>query len=204
MDDILKKRKRDQDDNNNNNDNNDDRVKSDDHHHASTATTLTFKSLIGSTYIRHCIFNHVYVNRRDIINSSHLGMISKYAMPWNFIKHYLPSRANVTLEARMRVIREFCCHRNATTDTLSQILDWSIDYDPRASENGDLETVKLLLTLNDEISGRFRDVLLDEEWDIYEKEEVIRNYQQWEEDIVYYQQHFDEINRQHQLEPSKW
>ncbi|EGG22317.1 hypothetical protein DFA_04435 [Cavenderia fasciculata] len=76
---------------------------------------------------------------RDIIKLPLLGMISIYAMPWYFVCHYLPkddcsssSSSNegykkLLPERRKRVITRYCCHRNATLDTLNHLLEWSRD-----------------------------------------------------------------------------
>ncbi|EGG18700.1 hypothetical protein DFA_04196 [Cavenderia fasciculata] len=68
---------------------------------------------------------------RDIINSPHLEMISRYAMSWNFIKHYLPEKDNVLVKRRWYVISQYCQHENATLDTLIHLLEWSPDYNPQ-------------------------------------------------------------------------
>ncbi|EGG22321.1 hypothetical protein DFA_04439 [Cavenderia fasciculata] len=101
-----------------------------------------------STYIRQLIFNHVGVisNRlypkdksssgrqrlslkgRDIIKLPFLGMISKYGLPWHFVRHYLPSDCTeILLKRRKRVITQYCCHPNATLDTLKRLVEWSND-----------------------------------------------------------------------------
>ncbi|EGG18702.1 hypothetical protein DFA_04198 [Cavenderia fasciculata] len=111
-------------------------------------TTTLFKSLIKSPYIRQTIFYQIkeigykIINRhesycgrdhvgKDIIKLPHLGMISKFAMPWNFIKHYLPNKDKVLPKRRWYVISRYCSHQNATLDTLLKLLEWSPDYDPQ-------------------------------------------------------------------------
>ncbi|EGG18678.1 hypothetical protein DFA_04174 [Cavenderia fasciculata] len=66
---------------------------------------------------------------KDIVNLSWLGMISKYAMPWDFIKHYLPPLDQSSWLRRLDVITKYCCHPNATLDTFKHLLEWSKDYD---------------------------------------------------------------------------
>ncbi|EGG19733.1 hypothetical protein DFA_00311 [Cavenderia fasciculata] len=116
-------------------------------------TTTTFSTIFKLKYIRHLIFKHVEViskqvsrpigdrdhkaNRslsgREIIKLPNLAMISKYAMPWCFIKHYLPPGIdNVLLERRIDVIIRYCIHRNAELDTLKHLIDdWSPDFNPK-------------------------------------------------------------------------
>ncbi|EGG18585.1 hypothetical protein DFA_04079 [Cavenderia fasciculata] len=114
--------------------------------------TCTFINLIRVPYIRQVIFNSFTVlyskssddddefgldkaakKGRDIINSPRLAMISKYAMPWDFIKHYLPSeKEKVVLGRRMQVIKEYCAHPNATYDTLLKLLEWSPEFEYRS------------------------------------------------------------------------
>ncbi|EGG22236.1 hypothetical protein DFA_04354 [Cavenderia fasciculata] len=106
-------------------------------------------------YINHLIFNHINdiskqlykgfgddgvedgkqrsLKGRDIIKLPRLEMISHFAMPWNFLCHYLPKDYGLLLYERMqRVIIEYCHHPNATLDTLEHLLEWSqvdIDWD---------------------------------------------------------------------------
>ncbi|EGG15519.1 hypothetical protein DFA_10361 [Cavenderia fasciculata] len=147
---ILLKRKRDHDDdcqdNNNNNNNNTQLplMTSIIHHDASRPT---FTSLMRVLYIRRTIFkqakmiHHISVcatsNGKDIIELPQLGMITKYAMPWDFIKHYLPPRDQIPLNRRMYVISKYCLHQNATVDTLLHLLEWSPDYDPQDDDRHD-------------------------------------------------------------------
>ncbi|EGG18636.1 hypothetical protein DFA_04131 [Cavenderia fasciculata] len=123
----------------------------------STMMTIRFKSLIGSTFIRHTIFRYAKelnnnnnnnnnnnkdlnlhvdgqsgsLSGKDIINLSWLEMISVFAMPWNFIKHYLPDKYQVLVKRRMAVFSRYCAHRNATLSTLQHLLEWSPEYDPQ-------------------------------------------------------------------------
>ncbi|EGG22175.1 hypothetical protein DFA_04293 [Cavenderia fasciculata] len=126
-----------------------------------TTTTTTFHSIFISKYIRHLIFNYIgdISNRlykgtttydtgrqqrslvgRDIINLPNLEMISHFAMPWQFVCHYLPTAYNdiseIPLNKRKGVISQYCFHPNATFDTLLHLLDWSpgIDFDWRYLE----------------------------------------------------------------------
>ncbi|EGG18694.1 hypothetical protein DFA_04190 [Cavenderia fasciculata] len=167
--DTLKKRKRDHQFNNNNNNNNHDTNKmildnndnlplpllvphplttfnnTIEHQQSSNTLSIRFKSLIGSPFIKHCIFNHIKEMTKidketkqcksskgeDILKLVHFGMVSQYAMPWNFIKHYLPDKDNVLLKRRMYIISKYCTHPNATLDTLLHLLEWSPEYDPQ-------------------------------------------------------------------------
>ncbi|EGG18693.1 hypothetical protein DFA_04189 [Cavenderia fasciculata] len=102
--------------NNNNNNNN-----------INNTSTSLFKSLIKSPYIRHTLFKHI--NR--VTELPHLGMISEYAMPWDFIKHNLPNEDSVLAKRRWYVISDYCSHQGAKLDTLLHLLKWSPDYDPQ-------------------------------------------------------------------------
>ncbi|EGG18318.1 hypothetical protein DFA_03812 [Cavenderia fasciculata] len=112
-------------------------------------TTTTFNDIFKMTYIRSLIFNHIGqifkveydanqkgdrrylgVKGRDIIKLPYLGMISKYAMPLQFIRHYLPPTDKVVPTRRVDVIDRYCRHRNATSDTLEYLLEWSPGYEP--------------------------------------------------------------------------
>ncbi|EGG22235.1 hypothetical protein DFA_04353 [Cavenderia fasciculata] len=103
-------------------------------------TPTTFHCIFKVKYIRQLIFNHISCGRKqqqqqqwslkgvDIIKLPYLGMISKFAMPWYFVCHYLPSNSNqILLERRKRVITQYCCHQNAAFDTLLHLLKWSPD-----------------------------------------------------------------------------
>ncbi|EGG22215.1 hypothetical protein DFA_04333 [Cavenderia fasciculata] len=121
-------------------------------------TTITFHSIFRSIYIRQLIFkhigdiqNHLYrpdekdkrrsisddrgrprqlLKGRDIIKLPRLEMISKFGMPWNFQCHYLPKDCNqILLNRRRLAITQYCCHRNATLDTLKHLLKWSTDFE---------------------------------------------------------------------------
>ncbi|EGG18652.1 hypothetical protein DFA_04147 [Cavenderia fasciculata] len=109
--------------------------------------TKRFKSLIGMINIRQKIFGFVkeLTNKldgrrsicgRDIIKLPNIEMISKYAMPWDFIKHYIPTKKQVPLQQRGEVIYKYCLHPNASLYTLSQLFKWSPDYDPRQQYKG--------------------------------------------------------------------
>ncbi|EGG18690.1 hypothetical protein DFA_04186 [Cavenderia fasciculata] len=67
---------------------------------------------------------------KDIAKLPNLRMISKYAMPWDFIKNYLPNKDSVLAKRRWFVISKYLSRRNATLDTLKHLLEWSPDYDP--------------------------------------------------------------------------
>ncbi|EGG22390.1 hypothetical protein DFA_04508 [Cavenderia fasciculata] len=129
-----------------------------------TVVQPTFKSLIRVPYIKRIIFNQIteisiqefrsqrgtqnnddddhdgFVRAKkgkDIVKLPHLAMISIYGMPWNFIKHYLPTwcatidnKETVLKKRRIYVITRYCSHPNATLDTLQHLFEWSPDYDP--------------------------------------------------------------------------
>ncbi|EGG22203.1 hypothetical protein DFA_04321 [Cavenderia fasciculata] len=100
-------------------------------------TTITFHSIFRDKYIRQLIFNRIdddnlggSLKGRDIIKLPRLEMISKYAMPWHFLCHYLPSDCNqILLNRRRLAITQYCCHRNATLDTLTHLVEWSTDFE---------------------------------------------------------------------------
>ncbi|EGG22277.1 hypothetical protein DFA_04395 [Cavenderia fasciculata] len=114
-----------------------------------TTTTTTFQSIFRVKYIRDLIFNHVYnttkqlcrwrsLKGRDMIKLPLPEMISKYAMPWDFQSHYLPKDCNeILLDKRKRAITLYCCHPNATLDTLNHLLEWSpgVGFDWEYLEN---------------------------------------------------------------------
>ncbi|EGG19577.1 hypothetical protein DFA_00155 [Cavenderia fasciculata] len=112
-----------------------------------TTTKTTFLTIYRTTYLKRLIFDYIavltkpeqerysndsgitYTKGRDIINQSRLVMISSFAMPWDFIKHYLPPRDNVLFARRMDVITRYCAHPNATIDTFNRLLEWTrYDY----------------------------------------------------------------------------
>ncbi|EGG23372.1 hypothetical protein DFA_05504 [Cavenderia fasciculata] len=119
-----------------------------------TTTTTTFHSIFKAQYIRQSIFNHISdiskqlytdsrssrirddysrqpieqrsLKGRDIIKLPLLGMISIFAMPWNYIRHYLPiDCTQIVAKRRKRVITLYSLHPNATLDTLEHLLEWS-------------------------------------------------------------------------------
>ncbi|EGG18634.1 hypothetical protein DFA_04129 [Cavenderia fasciculata] len=91
---------------------------------------------------------------KDIIKLPHLEMISLRAMPWNFIKHYLPDKDKVLVKRRWYIISKYCCHPNATLSTLQHLLEWSPDYDPQDQ----FESVHRYLIYNVASKGH-RDIL---------------------------------------------
>ncbi|EGG18685.1 hypothetical protein DFA_04181 [Cavenderia fasciculata] len=108
-------------------------------------TRPSLSIVLKGKYIREKIFGYVKeineMNKiddecqstkgKDIIKLDHLKMISTFAMPWNFIKHYLPKKDSV-MESISKVINRYCCHRNATMETFLHLLDWSPeDFKPR-------------------------------------------------------------------------
>ncbi|EGG18683.1 hypothetical protein DFA_04179 [Cavenderia fasciculata] len=108
-------------------------------------TRPSLSIVLKGKYIREKIFGYVKeineMNKiddecqstkgKDIIKLDHLKMISTFAMPWNFIKHYLPKKDSV-MESISKVINRYCCHRNATMETFLHLLDWSPeDFTPQ-------------------------------------------------------------------------
>ncbi|EGG18587.1 hypothetical protein DFA_04081 [Cavenderia fasciculata] len=69
-----------------------------------------------------------YLKGKDIVKLPHLGMISVYAMPWDFIKHYLPPMESVLATRRMYAITQYCSHKKSSLETLKNLLEWSPDY----------------------------------------------------------------------------
>ncbi|EGG18670.1 hypothetical protein DFA_04166 [Cavenderia fasciculata] len=118
---------------------------------------MSFFDIFRQRYISQLIFRHVEeisINQptslkgRDIVKLPFLGMISTYAMPWDFIKHYLSTRDHFIKKRRANVITSYCSHRNARVDTFQSLLDWSPDYDPR-----DCSVVSHYNTLSSRIAG---------------------------------------------------
>ncbi|EGG20879.1 hypothetical protein DFA_00744 [Cavenderia fasciculata] len=134
----------------------------------------TFLTIFKDVYLRQQVFRNVeniskqiHISKgyrtsrkgRDIIKLLHLEMISTFALPWDFIKHYLPpSSDQLLLKRRVQVINRYCEHRNATYETFKQLLEWSPDYDPLQLDHyagcfiaiirsGHEDIVKHLLTL---------------------------------------------------------
>ncbi|EGG19953.1 hypothetical protein DFA_07063 [Cavenderia fasciculata] len=132
-----------------------------------TTTTITFKSVIQSEYIRRLIFNQVGLISKQLashvkekgkteydqsmINTSLKGkdiaklprfeMISRFAMPWNFIKHYLSSSSqnddvNAETKIRLFAISRYCAHQNATLDTLEHLVEWTPAFNPQQQQDG--------------------------------------------------------------------
>ncbi|EGG18619.1 hypothetical protein DFA_04114 [Cavenderia fasciculata] len=120
----------------------------------STTTTniITFQSIIKNLYLKQRIFNHVgdinrYLNHpknkskkgKDIYELCNLEMISRYAMPWNFIKHYLPPRDTVLFDRMMDTVGQYCLHPNSNVETLQRILEWA-HLDENLDNQGSLFT----------------------------------------------------------------
>ncbi|EGG19273.1 hypothetical protein DFA_02060 [Cavenderia fasciculata] len=111
-----------------------------------------FFNVFRSPYLLYEIFNRVYskecnlTDERDIymddgkkrirkgkylIKLVRLGRVAQYALPWDFIKHYLPTdKDSVLLQRRVQEITDYCSHGKATFDTFLRLLEWSPDYDP--------------------------------------------------------------------------
>ncbi|EGG18608.1 hypothetical protein DFA_04102 [Cavenderia fasciculata] len=138
---------------------------------------ITFKSIFKVYYIRQTIFKQVEeihkiengktrelsLKGRDIIDLPLLGMITLYAMPWCFVKHYLPARETLLVERRNRIISDYCAHQNATLDTLQHLLEWSPDFDASGAggliasttKYGKFDIVKYLLEKYDNLDMKF-------------------------------------------------
>ncbi|EGG17104.1 hypothetical protein DFA_08086 [Cavenderia fasciculata] len=80
-------------------------------------------------------------------------LIQQYALPWGFIKHYLPpNRKNGgDVLLRSHAINMYCCHPNADIETLLHLLEWSPDYQPlddvvldAVCDHGNIDILKLL------------------------------------------------------------
>ncbi|EGG20348.1 hypothetical protein DFA_07472 [Cavenderia fasciculata] len=113
-------------------------------------STITFHCIFRSKYIRQMIFNHINdiskqlyqrsLVGRDIIKLPLLEMISIYAVPWDFIRHYLPTDIDqIQLKG---VISKYCCHDNATLDKVKHLLEWShVDFDWDLFKSNDFHLV---------------------------------------------------------------
>ncbi|EGG18593.1 hypothetical protein DFA_04087 [Cavenderia fasciculata] len=139
-------------------------------------TTTTIITILNVLYIKHTIFKHVEeiskrasqevasmisLKGRDIVKLPYLQMISKFGMPWDYIKHYLPPTIgstdkdnDVLLKRRVQAISKYCSHRNATLSTLVQLLKWSgPKFNPQPEQvdittiimNGNKDILMLLL-----------------------------------------------------------
>ncbi|EGG16899.1 hypothetical protein DFA_07880 [Cavenderia fasciculata] len=96
---------------------------------------VTFITIFRMVYLRDCIFQsfsqfpivkdkrYQYTKGKEIVSSNPFkSLIHIYALPWEFIKHYLPPIE--TIHKNSIVFSLYCRHRNATLSTLVHILDW--------------------------------------------------------------------------------
>ncbi|EGG19712.1 hypothetical protein DFA_00290 [Cavenderia fasciculata] len=130
-----------------------------------TTTTTTFQSLIKVKYIRDLIFNLINdisnqllyrpdslndaserkgipLKGRDIIKLPRLEMISIYAMPWNFLRHYLDID-QIGVGRRRLAITQYCHHPNATLDTLEHLVEWSTGFEFKWNYLSNTQLVKV-------------------------------------------------------------
>ncbi|EGG20017.1 hypothetical protein DFA_07133 [Cavenderia fasciculata] len=130
-----------EDDDNNNNDNN----------VVSMPIFITFQSIFRISVIRNKVFgmmkelphgcnrvddnnnnnhNGQYIKGKELLRLSPMTWLAKYGLSWDYVKHYLPIKTldNIDLECRSAMINAYICHKNATIDTLKQLLQWSPDF----------------------------------------------------------------------------
>ncbi|EGG19740.1 hypothetical protein DFA_00318 [Cavenderia fasciculata] len=122
---------------------------------------ITFINLFRLTVIKRLIFNHVRdisiykqgvgarrhgghetqsLKGSDIVMLPDFGMISRFAMTWDFIKHYLPDNdkavdinIKMTMKTRGNAISHYCKHTRSNLETLIHLIDdWSPDFDPNS------------------------------------------------------------------------
>ncbi|EGG14240.1 hypothetical protein DFA_12010 [Cavenderia fasciculata] len=82
------------------------------------------------------LFNHqtlksnTFIKGKQLIKLSSIVLFQKYALPWDFIKHYIPKETlgSLDLKCRSKMINGYICHPNATLETLIHLLDWSPDF----------------------------------------------------------------------------
>ncbi|EGG15191.1 hypothetical protein DFA_10017 [Cavenderia fasciculata] len=83
-----------------------------------------------SAWSYHYPFYKEEVSSRGIPNCT-LGSIGSFALPWDFIKHYLPSQCQlIDSTKRSTAIGRYCSHPNATLATLEHLIAWSPDFCP--------------------------------------------------------------------------
>ncbi|EGG16761.1 hypothetical protein DFA_07739 [Cavenderia fasciculata] len=92
-----------------------------------------------------------YLKGKDIIQLRDIRMISKYALPWHFVKHYLPDdRKKIGRYVRWQAINKYASHPNATVETLQHLIEWSPhvdfvgDYLDKTAINGNLDILKMI------------------------------------------------------------
>ncbi|EGG16764.1 hypothetical protein DFA_07742 [Cavenderia fasciculata] len=97
-----------------------------------------------------------YIKGRDIITiikqRCDLGTISKYALPWHFVKHYLPSAdcKEINKYVRWQAINQYTTHPNATVESLEGLIEWSPDvyfvgdYLDKTAINGKIDILKMI------------------------------------------------------------
>ncbi|EGG22049.1 hypothetical protein DFA_01938 [Cavenderia fasciculata] len=93
-------------------------------------------------------------------HSRQLDLVSKFALPWHFVKHYLPPKDTIDDSKRSIAINLYCSHPNATLQTLEMLIDkWSPDFEPNShvlddvSEAGHLDILQYL-------HNRYRDTIV--------------------------------------------
>ncbi|EGG16706.1 hypothetical protein DFA_07684 [Cavenderia fasciculata] len=123
---------------------------------SSTNQDITFITIFRSIYLKRVIFNHVEEISRQItsstckrsckgkqfilqqqqqqdVHSSLDQMLRVYAMPYDFIKHYLPREIDqLDQSKRLKHLNDYCCHPNASLHTFQHLLQWSPDFVPNA------------------------------------------------------------------------
>ncbi|EGG16787.1 hypothetical protein DFA_07765 [Cavenderia fasciculata] len=131
---------------------------------SSLTKRVNFIDLFRSIVIRKEIFNQIgllrsilssYLKRynkgRDIIKLWDIGMISRYALPWHFVKHYLPNDCKeINRYIRYQAINKYAAHPNATVDTLQHLIEWSPDvyfvgdYLDKTAIHGKVDILKMI------------------------------------------------------------
>ncbi|EGG22037.1 hypothetical protein DFA_01926 [Cavenderia fasciculata] len=126
-----------------------------------STSSITFITIFRLSVTRHVIFNQIEEisnqisqnqqqqqqqskrkrnesrKGKEIIKLKDFAMIADYAMPWDFIKHYLPAYAidQDGFQPRLKTISRYCRHPNATLSTLEHLLEWSPDYHPNKEKD---------------------------------------------------------------------
>ncbi|EGG16780.1 hypothetical protein DFA_07758 [Cavenderia fasciculata] len=111
-----------------------------------------YQEYIKDVYERDQKLKHKrYIKGRDIIKLWDIGMLSKYALPWHFVKHYLPNDCKeINRYIRYQAINEYAAHPNATVDTLQHLIEWSPDvyfvgdYIDGTAVNGKIDILTML------------------------------------------------------------
>ncbi|EGG24319.1 hypothetical protein DFA_06469 [Cavenderia fasciculata] len=103
--------------------------------------TTTFITIFRSILVRKTIFNQLdqlpkktnhigndYVKGRELIESPLSCLVVKYALPWDFIRHYLPLKRDGDHPLRTYAINRYCQNKRATLQTLKHLIEWSPEY----------------------------------------------------------------------------